>query len=235
MGDVILERVLEELSSAGFRADLAYPGRIIPQVTETVAAVHIGKADLLRSVMTLEVTIISPEKLGGAACELQALRAMEALTRLGGVCSQQGCDYDSRGQVYMVTILADFIWLTGEHRTALGPDVEVVLEDTVLENAVAFTAQREFDFRLIREMGETAATDVSRGIGVWKLRLEEMLPLGNVTIPPMEKAVTLRLRSPEGTETFRDCCWITEQHEYTAAGLRRIRTGIARSKENEYG
>lgn len=233
MGAVILERVLGELRSAGFRADLAYPGRIIPQVTETVAAVHIGKADPLRSVMTLEVTIISPEKLGGTACELQALRAMEALSRIGGVCSQQGCGYDSRGQVYTVTILADFIWLMGENSSAMGPDVEVLLEGEVLEYAVAFTAQREFDFRLAREMGENVAMDVSCGSGVWKLRLEELLPLGHVTIPRTEELATLQLRGSEGTEIFRDCCWISEQHEYTAAGLRRVRVGIAGSKENE--
>lgn len=221
---MILEEVLETLRAAGFRTDLAYPGKILPQIRETVAAVHIRKVDVLHSVMTVEVIIASPEALGGAACELEALRAIEVLGRTGAVCTQNGCSYDSRGQIYTVEILA-------EYSCGLGPDTQLLIESEAVEYAAVFTAKREASLRTIHEMGEAAAVDASPGPWVWKLRLEEVLPPGEIRIPRYEENFTLTLRNRQDTEVFTGCRWTSEQYEYTAGGLRRILDGIALHKE----
>ena len=109
MGISILEQVLYRLRNEEFLADVAYPGQKFPQITKTVAAVHIEKVDRANMTVTLEVNIITPASLGGTACELEALRATEVLQLDGANCVQNGCTYDGSGQVYVVAVLATTI------------------------------------------------------------------------------------------------------------------------------
>ena len=53
MGYSILELVLRRLREDGFTADIAFPGQKFPQISDTVAAVHIEKVDRAN----LEVTV----------------------------------------------------------------------------------------------------------------------------------------------------------------------------------
>ena len=99
MGISILELVLRKLRQARFTADVAYPGQKFPEIKSTVAAVHIEKVDRANMTVTVEVNIISPADLGGTACEVEALRATDALRWAGAVCVQNGCTYDGVSQV----------------------------------------------------------------------------------------------------------------------------------------
>ena len=45
MGYSILELVLRRLREANYTADIAYPGQKFPQISDTVATVHIEKVD----------------------------------------------------------------------------------------------------------------------------------------------------------------------------------------------
>lgn len=231
MGSVILELILEQLREAGFRTELAYPGKRRPRIGETVAAVHIRKMDPVHSAMTVEVTVVSPESLGGGACELEALRAMEALGRTGAVCVQNGCGYDSRGQVYTVEILAEYAGVIGADACALGPGIRLFIGDEAMDHAVAFTAEKESVPRVMHEMGGRDAADVSLGPWVWKLELEELLPTGIIGFAQPQEGFTLRVRGLQGEETFTDCCWASARYEYTPSGVRRIRSGYALRRE----
>ena len=67
MGYSILELVLRRLREEGFTADIAYPGQKFPQISQTVAAVHIDKVDRANLTVTMEVSIICPAAMGGTA------------------------------------------------------------------------------------------------------------------------------------------------------------------------
>ena len=79
MGYSILELVLRRLREEGFAASVAYPGQVFPQITETVAAVHIEKVDRANLTVTIEITMVCPASMGGTRCEMDALRATEIL------------------------------------------------------------------------------------------------------------------------------------------------------------
>ncbi len=73
MGYSILELVMRRLREAGFTADIAYPGQKFPQITDTVATVHIEKVDRANLEVTVEISIICPASVGGTVCEMKAL------------------------------------------------------------------------------------------------------------------------------------------------------------------
>ena len=227
MGELMLETVLDQLRQAGFSADLAYPGRRIPEIRESVAAVHIRKADPIEAALTVEVTIIAPEAKGGTACELEALRAMEALCRGGAVCTQNGCVYDGQGRVYSVTILAEYTGLIWETPCALGPGIRLSIGDEVVEYAVGFTMEKTSDPRWLQEMGSQNPGGMHLGAWVWKLRLEELLPRASIGVSQPTENFTLRIQGEPGTETYPGCCWTSVSYEYTPRGVRRIRMGYA--------
>ena len=231
MGSLILELILEQLAEAGFKTELAYPGKRMPRIGEIVAAVHIRKMDPVQGSMTVAVTVAAPEKLGGAACELEALRVMEVLGRTGAVCVQNGCGYDSLGQVYTVEILAEYAGVIGADACALGPGIRLYIGDEAMLYATAFTAEKESSPRVMHEMGARDAADVSLGPWVWKLRLEELMPMGIIGFSQPQAGFTLRVRGLQGEETFSDCSWFSARYEYTPKGVRRIRTGYALSRE----
>ena len=114
MGYSILELVLRQLRQANFVTNVAYPGQKFPQISGTVASVHIEKVDRANLTVTVGVNIISQASLGGTACEIEALRATEALRWSRAVCVQSGCRYDGIAQVYVVEILATYTGVTEE-------------------------------------------------------------------------------------------------------------------------
>lgn len=231
MGSIILELVLKKLREAGFRADLAYPGDKAPRIGQTVAAVHIRKVDPVRASMTLAVIILAPEVRGGAGCELEALRVMEVLGLTGAVCVQNGCRYDSQTRVYTVEILAEYSGVIGANACALGPGIRLYINEEEMTYAQSFTAEKTSDPRVMHEMGGRDAVDVSLGPWVWKLKLEELMPIGVIGFSQPQEGFTLRLRGLQGEEVFSGCCWASARYEYTPGGVRRIREGYALARE----
>ena len=139
MGISILDLVLRKLRGAGFTADVAYPGQKFPAISDAVAAVHIEKVDRANMTVTVEVNIICPAAQGGTTCEVEALRATEALRWAGAVCVQNGCTYDGVSQVYIVSVLATFTGITEESRCTLGPGFLVFINELQHPFAVSFS------------------------------------------------------------------------------------------------
>ena len=121
---------MRRLRNAEFQVDVAYPGQKFPQITKTVAAVHIQKVDRANMTVTLEVNIISPASLGGTACELEALRATEVLQWDSAICVQNGCTYDGASQVYVVAVLATYTCVTEADSCTLGPGFYACINGT---------------------------------------------------------------------------------------------------------
>ena len=233
MGISILEQVLRRLRGAEFQADAAYPGQKFPQITKTVAAVHIEKVDRANMTVTLEVNIISPAALGGTACELEALRATEVLQWDGAVCVQNGCTYDGASQVYVVTVLATYTCVTEADQCTLGPGFDVYINDNYQPFAVSFAEEEVRDYNAEFSMGEPDPVGISLGSRLWHITLEELILPGSPEASEPKGAFELRIERDAGTEVFYHCRWQSIRREMDRTGLRRIRKGISMLREVE--
>ena len=233
MGISILEQVLRRLRNAEFQADVAYPGQKYPQISKTVAAVHIEKVDRANMTVTLEVNIISPAALGGTACELEALRATEVLQWDGAVCVQNGCTYDGSSQVYVVAVMATYTCVTEADKCALGPGFDVYINDNYQPFAVAFAEEEIRSCNAEFAMGEEAPVGISLGNRLWHITLEEHILPGSPEADDPAGAFELRIERAAGVETFYHCRWQSVRRTMDRSGLRRIRTGISMLKEVE--
>ena len=227
MGISILELVLRRLREENFLADVAFPGQKYPVITEPVAAVHIEKVDRANLTVTVEVSIICPADLGGTYCEVEALRATEVLRWAGATCIQNGCEYDGLAQVYVVSILATFTCVTEAEDCTMGPGFQVYVAENMMPFAISFQAEQTIGVEAVHEIGENAPVGIHDGSWVWKFRLEELIPAGNLEADSPEGVFEVRLESETVTETYYHCRWTSVHREYTRQGLRRIRTGIS--------
>ena len=231
MGISILEQVLRRLRGAEFQADAAYPGQKYPQITKTVAAVHIQRVDRANMTVTLEVNIISPASLGGTACELEALRATEVLQWDGAVCVQNGCTYDGASQVYVVSVLATYTCVTEADQCTLGPGFDVYINDIYYRFVVGFTEEVKREHRAEFATGEIAPIGISLGSSVWEITMEELILPGSPEYVEPKGPFELRVEREAGIETYYHCRWLSIRREMTKNGLRRICKGISMHKE----
>ena len=231
MGISILEWVLRRLREADFQADVAYPGQKYPLITEPIAAVHIEKVDRANMTVTVEVNIICPAAIGGTACEVEALRATEALRWAGAVCIQNGCTYDGISQVYMVSVLATFTGITEAESCSMGPGFEVYINDILQPFAVAFTGEEIQERKLEFSTAEPDAIGISQGSRYWNLILEELIPAGSPETEEPAGAFELRFTTNAKTETFYHCRWTSIRREFSREGLKKVRRGISVLRE----
>lgn len=231
MGISVLEQVLRLLRDANFQVDVAYPGQKFPQITKTVAAVHIEQVDRANMTVTLEVNIISPASLGGTACEVEALRATDVLQWDGAVCVQNGCTYDGASQVYVVAVLATYTCVTTADNCTWGPGFQVYINDSHQPFAVSFSEEETRQHKAEYAMGETEPVGISLGSSLWNITLEELILPGSPEAAEPKGAFELRIERDAGIETFYHCRWLSVHREMSRSGLRRIRKGVAMLKE----
>lgn len=229
----ILEMVLRRLRGEGFNASVAYPGQMFPQITETVAAVHIDKVERSELKVTVEITMVTPAALGGTRCEMDALRVTEILRWDGAVCVQNGCTYDGVAQVYMVSILATYIGVTEADSCTIWPSFHCFINGKYHRYAIDFQAEQIRDVHLVYEPEQKDPVGFCPGEEVWKIRLEELVPAGSEEAWLADGEFNIEIGSELMTETYRNCWWTTVYRQRNRQGLRRIRTGYARSREVE--
>jgi len=231
LGYSILELVLRRLREDGFTASVAYPGQVFPQITKTVAAVHIEKVDRADLTVTIEITLVCPASLGGTQCEMDALRVTEILRWAGAVCVQNGCRYDGVAQVYMVSVLATFTGITEEDSCVIWPGFYCYVDSQYHRYAVDFQTEQTAEVQAVYAMGDAEPVGFHPGEGLWKIRLEELIPVGSEEEEEPQGEFEVKVISDLITETFRGCRWTSVQRQRSRQGLRRIRTGYAMSRE----
>lgn len=231
MGYSILELVLRQLREDGFTADIAFPGQKFPQISDTVAAVHIEKVDRARLEVTVEISIICPASVGGTVCEMKALRATEVLRWAGAVCVQNGCTYDGIAQVYVVSVLATFTGVTEADACKVWPGFYCYVDNKLHRFATGFTAVQKNGGAAEYVIGQAAPIGTSLGTAAWEIQLEELIPVGSPEIDSPVDPCVVKLVTDQKTETYAGCRWITITREFTKQGLRRIRQGVALTRE----
>lgn len=233
MGYSILELVLRRLREDGFTADIAFPGQKFPQITDTVAAVHIAQVDRANLEVTVEINILCPASMGGTVCEVQALRATEVLRWSGAVCVQNGCSYDGSAQVYVVSILATFTGITEAEDCTVWPGFYCYVDSRIHRFAIGFTALEQTGAVAEYVVEQAAPVGTSLGTSSWEIRLEELIPVGSPEIASPTDPCTVKIITDQATEIYTGCRWSSVRREFTRQGLRRIRTGIALAREEE--
>ena len=230
MGYSILELVLRRLREANYTADIAYPGQKFPQISDTVATVHIEKVDRANLTVTVEVNIICPGSMGGTVCEVEALRATEILRLAGAVCVQNGCSYDGVAQVYMVPVLATFTGTTEEDDCSLGPGFEVYINEVLQPFAVGFSEEETNELQAEYVMGEELPDGISTGRKKWVFQIEEHIPIGAPEAKQVFPQFEVKVVSTLKTERYLKSRWTSVHREFTREGLVRIRKGIAQER-----
>lgn len=234
MGENILEQVLRQLRQENFAADVAYPGKKYPAIQDAVAAVHIWKVDTAQKTVTVRVCILCPVKMGGSACELQALRATAVLQRMGAACIQDACDYDGLTGVYSTNILAAFYVDTGAENCMLGAGFQIYIDDIPVPYVQSFTGESVTQWEAQYAIGQGEPTGTVAGSGMWKLMLEEQIPAGSEETARSADEFRLLVEKSDGTrEIYRNCHWTSVKRKYTSAGLYRLRTGFALGMEED--
>ena len=231
MGYSILELVLRRLREDGFTADIAFPGQMFPQISDTVAAVHIEKVDRANLEVTVEISIICPASMGGTACEVKALRATEVLRWSGAVCVQNGCTYDGIAQVYVVSVLATFTGVTEAEDCTVWPGFYCYVDNQLHRFVTAFTSVQKTGAAPEYVIGEAVPIGTSIGAVGWEIQMEELIPVGSPEIASASEPCSIRIQTDQKTETYSGCRWITVSREYTKRGLHRISQGVAMGRE----
>ena len=231
MGALILTKVQDELEIAGFSVNTAYPGQKYPQIRETVAAVHMEKMDGNTQEMTVEVDIVCPASAGGTRCEQEAFAATQTLTAVGARCIQNGCVYHTATNTFMVTIHATFAGSSQSEDGTIGPGFQVYINNVLQPYATGFTSLKEADHKVIYSVGITMPEGSTAGPFLHTFQLEEMIPIGQTTPEDHTGSFTIRVETEKTVEKFFVCRWSSIRQEYTKEGMKRIRKGIARIRE----
>lgn len=227
----ILEMVQQCLRGIGFTVSKAYPGQVFPQINGVVAAVHIEKVERDDLAVTIEINIICPASMGGTQCEMEALRATEALRTSGAVCIQNGCSYDGVAQVYMVSILATYTGHTEANYCRLWPGFNLFVDNEYLRYAVEFSTERIREITPVHNVDTVAAAGYVPGREVYKIRCEELIPSGEKETEDPDEPFTVRVVSSEIVEDFSGCRWNSSHRVRNRHGLHKIREGYAMSRE----
>lgn len=223
--------MLRHLKDDGFTVCAAYPGQMFPQIKEPVAAVHIEQVDRAKLTVTLEVSLLYPGRLGGSACELEALRITESLRDTGAVCVQKGCTYDGASQLYTVPILATYTGVTETADCKIWPGFYCHLDTDWLQYAQSVTTERTTDVRIAYGGASAEALALSGGQSLWCLELVENIPVGEEEIPAPEGEFSLRIVTDPMTEVFTGCRWTSVRRQRSKEGLYRICKGYAGNRE----
>ena len=215
----IVSKVIEGLKEAGIRADEAYPGGRIPALTGSVAAVRLGKVDRAVRTTAVQVIVMSPADLGGSACEATALRAIDALEGMDGVCVKGLCQFDEMADVFHIEITAEFFGVATAEDWEAGPGYLVYIGQQSMNWVTGFSIQRRTDDEI---------TDIDDA--VWEFTMEELLGPGSIDPPDPSEPFSLTLTRPLSDEIFTGCTWTSVKRTDTLRGISQVRTGKAKKR-----
>ena len=216
----IVSNVIDALQAANVRSDEAYPGGRIPALTGPVAAVRLGKVDRSLRATSVQVIVMSPAAQGGSLCESTALRAIEALEAMDGVCVKGLCQFDDMADVFYIEITAEFFGVALENSWSPGPGFAITIGIQPMEWVTDFSITRKTDDEI------TAISNAP-----WEFTLVELLGPGSIDPPDPSEPFTLQVTRPLTDEIFTGCTWTKVERRDTIRGISQTRTGVAKKRE----
>lgn len=219
MGKMTTDEVVDILTNAGIRCARGYPGERMPQLQKPAVAVNPEREE--EKSITLAVHVLSPVKDGARVCEDFALRVTGLLRQHHGVCVQEACRHDGRGDRFSVRILAQF--------AEEPPDCpfSVHLGGQWLRYAVRFAGEQQVELEPVGAMGQAEAAGVLRQDKGWRFTLEERYPPNAREIDPPAEPFLIQVRRGVLGELYDGCRWQSVLREDTPEGLRLVRVGRA--------
>lgn len=219
MGQTIVEKVIDVLTEAEIRSDEAYPGSRIPALTGAVAAVRLGKVDRSVRTTSVEVVIMAPSWAGGGLCEMNALRAVEALQDMGATCVKDVCRFDEMADVFYIEIEAEFFGTALEDRWSAGPGYSITIGAQPMAHVTRFSISRKTDDEVTKIANAK-----------WQFTLEELLPPGTSEPSDPVEPFVLSVARSNTDEMLTGCTWTSAKREDTMRGVSQVRTGIAEGR-----
>ena len=215
----IVSNVIDALQAANVRSDEAYPGGRIPALTGPVAAVRLGKVDRSVRTTSVQVIVMSPAAQGGGVCEATALRAIEALEDMDGVCVKGLCQFDDMADVFHIEITVEFFGVAKESGWDPGPGYAVKIGDQSMDWVTGFSAHRKTDDEV------TAIADAQ-----WEFTMEELLGPGSLDPPDPTEPFNIVVTRKNSREIFTGCTWTSVKRTDTLRGISQVRSGVAKQR-----
>lgn len=103
MGKPSLTEAIGYLTAAGLRADRGYPGTVMPHLTGVAVAVNVGQA--ANTSVTYQAAVCCPQRLGAAACEDAAQKAVMAWEGAGAEYRYGSYDFDGHSGLHILKVL----------------------------------------------------------------------------------------------------------------------------------
>lgn len=102
MGSYSVGQAIIKLHAAGVRAQRGYPGSLMPQITDTVAAVNLHKSD--PEGVTIVAEICTPMTKGVYACEDMAKTVDAAWAEDGATVTYGDHSFDGKSGLYQMSV-----------------------------------------------------------------------------------------------------------------------------------
>lgn len=118
MGRYTVGEAIIKLHGAGIRAQRGYPGTLMPQITDTVAAVNLHKSD--PEGVTIVARICTPMSKGVYACEDVAKVVENIWTQAGASVSCEDSGFDGKSGLYQMAVYGRWEENPPEENTAEG-------------------------------------------------------------------------------------------------------------------
>lgn len=222
MGKSLIEIVIDLLKGMQIRADRAYPGQMMPAVETMVAAVGLKQLDQEHSTATVEVSVMTPARLGAGECEDKALWICRILKSIGGTCLLTKAEHIVGANLFRVSVEALFRGeetINGWQDIPAAPTFAVKLGNVPLNHAVSFTAHRAVD-EAVEEIGAAQ----------WHFAVEEWFPLDAQEEEAPEEPFVITVSRVGSTERYNGCVLDVQKRILENGGLRQIREGVATSR-----
>lgn len=219
MGSISLAQVVDLLNAGGIRAETAFPAERITRITGPVAAVSLAEVDQEKNTVTVLVEILVPKESGGYVCQQKALAAYSILADAGAVCSQGGCEFLNKGNVFRVSVRAVFRSLARSSNLESIPEYTIITGPLTLQYACGFSAEQALDSTV------TSLLDAP-----WEFTVEEFFPWGVQDTLEADEPFMLDLRCMGNIDRFEECKWTHRQRIAEELGIRQIRKGKAKGR-----
>lgn len=226
MGYELLEMVVGILTDAGIRAGEEYPAGERVEIGGPVAAVGLRELDWAGGTARFSLRILSPRILGGWCCQTHAAKVGQVLCDAGMTCETAQMEYLSGSDCFCVSMTASMA--VGDGAGEPVSVWRVFCGETEQEQVVSFRAVRNQGRRILGAFWQSEPVTVTNGSGGWEIELVQTAAgEPEETVEPF----VLTVLCGGSEHRYSGCCWNETEVIHSRSGVKRIRRGLALTRE----